>query len=136
MVKILPTTILLDTHVWLWMVNSPERLSAHAKRHILRECNERLLSAASAWEISIKFSRGKLPLPEPPGTFIPRLLNLTKTSSLAIQPNHAMQVANLPYHHRDPFDRMLIAQALVENIPIVTSDVWFSKYGVKVVKAN
>ncbi len=119
------------------MVSFPDRISNHAKRHILKESNERLLSAASAWELSIKYGLGKLTLPEPPSLFIPRLLTLTKTYPLAVQHSHAVRVADLPRHHKDPFDRMLIAQALVEDIPIVTSD-WavFAKYGVKIVKAS
>ena len=129
-------TILLDTHVWIWMVSSPERLSAHVRRHISREGNERLLSAASAWEMSIKFSKGKLTLPDAPASFIPRLLALTKTTPLPILHSHATRVADLPHHHRDPFDRILIAQAMVENIPIITADARFAKYNIKVIKAN
>lgn len=128
--------ILLDTQAWIWMVLSPERLSAHAKRHIMKEGNERFLSAASTWEISIKYGLGKLPLHEPPALFIPRLLTTTRTLPLAIQHSHAIRTADLPPHHKDPFDRLLIAQALVEDIPIMTSDFeMFSKYGVKIVKA-
>jgi PIN domain nuclease of toxin-antitoxin system len=129
-------TILLDTHVWLWMVNDPDRLSIHARRHILKEGNRRLLSVASSWEIAIKYSQGKLPIPEHPSSFIPRLLSLTKTTPLPITHVHAAQVASLPFHHRDPFDRMLIAQALVEDAAIVTSDIGFARYGVKIIKAN
>jgi PIN domain nuclease of toxin-antitoxin system len=114
------------------MVNSPERLSAHAKRHIMLERNERILSAASAWEIGIKYALGKLPLPEKPSDFLTRLLGTTRTYPLAIQQSHALRAAELPQHHADPFDRMLVAQAQAEGLVLMTADRQLKAYDVKI----
>lgn len=128
--------ILVDTQVWLWMVESPNRLGPRAKRHILAEGNERILSAASAWEIAIKYAIGKLPLPERPAEFVPRLLAVTRTYPMAIQHSHALRVAELPLHHADPFDRLIIAQAQIEGMPIMTADTQFKAYDVKIMWAD
>ena|SRR5437868_1931237 len=127
--------VLLDTHVWLWMILSPEKLSKHTRRHIERESEELLLSAASAWEISIKWKLGKLVLPVPPSEFVPEHLAATKTYPLGIQLNHALRVAALPQHHSDPFDRILVAQAQIERLPIITGDRAFKPYDVEVIPA-
>jgi PIN domain nuclease of toxin-antitoxin system len=127
--------ILLDTHVWLWMVTEPEKLSKHALRHINRDTEELLLSAASSWEIAIKWTLGKLTLPSSPSEFVAEHLAATKTYPLAIQHNHTLRVAVLPRHHSDPFDRLLIAQAQIERIPILTSDPHFKSYDVDVIPA-
>ena len=87
--------LLLDTHVWLWLTNSPEKLSRQAKRHLLSERNERVLSSISALEISIKYGLGKLPLPEPPSLYVPRLLSVTRTYPMAMQHSHALRLAEL-----------------------------------------
>src|SRR2546421_6528312 len=110
------------------MVSAPDRLSKRARRRILDIENERVLSAVSAWEIAIKYSLGKLQLPEPPEQFVPSRMALTLTSPLAVQLSHALQASRLPYHHRDPFDRLLIAQAQVEELPILTADADFKQY--------
>lgn len=122
---------LIDTNCWLWMVSEPERLSKPARNRILDVGNERVLSAASAWEIAIKYSIGKLKLPEPPVEFVPSRMALTLTTPLAIQVQHTLQAARLPLHHRDPFDRLLIAQAQIEKIPIMTADPNFKLYDVE-----
>jgi PIN domain nuclease of toxin-antitoxin system len=96
--------------------------------------NERVLSAASTWEIAIKYSLGKLELPEPPSQFIPSRMALTLTSSLAVELGHTFHVAALPFHHRDPFDRLLIAQAQLENLPILTADDVFEQYDVEIIR--
>ena len=127
--------ILIDTNCWLWMVSEPERLSKQARRRIVDAGNERVLSAVSAWEIAIKYSIGKLQLPEPPTEFVPSRMALTLTTSLAVQLSHALQASRLPFHHRDPFDRLLIAQAQVEKLPILTADRQFSSYDVEVIQA-
>jgi PIN domain nuclease of toxin-antitoxin system len=127
--------ILIDTHCWLWMVSDPERLSKEIRRRILDMGNERVLSAASAWEIAIKYSIGKLELPEPPLEFVPGRMALTLTTSLAIQVNHGLHASRLPMHHRDPFDRLLIAQAQLEKLPILTADRTFTKYEIDVMLA-
>jgi PIN domain nuclease of toxin-antitoxin system len=128
-------TILLDTHVWIWMTMAPERLSKHARRHIQKEKNELLLSAASAWEISIKWTLGKLTLPGTPAEFVSQHLAITKTYPLAIQHSHALRVAQLPRHHDDPFDRLLIAQAETEGVPILSGDPQFRGYAVDIIPA-
>jgi PIN domain nuclease of toxin-antitoxin system len=125
--------ILLDTQSWLWMAASPERLSADARSLVGSTENDLYLSAASAWEISIKFSIGKLRLPEPPGRYVASRLETMRVSPLAIEVGHALQVAGLPRHHRDPFDRLLIAQAQLEDLPILTSDPVFRAYDVKTI---
>src|SRR5688572_11728170 len=113
--------ILLDTQCWLWMAASPDRFSASARSLIETTENELYLSAASAWEIAIKYSLGKLRLPEPPARYVPSRLELLRTSALPVEHSHALHVAALPPHHRDPFDRLLIAQAQVEDLPILTA---------------
>jgi PIN domain nuclease of toxin-antitoxin system len=127
--------LLVDTHCWLWLAISPERISKHAMRHLKNEDNELFLSAVSAWEIAIKYSIGKLRLPVSPRELLPRLLTETQTYPLAVQHEHALRTAELPNHHTDPFDRLLIAQSQVERIPIVTHDRSFKLYDVKVIAA-
>jgi len=127
---------LLDTHCWLWWVAAPEKLSSDARGQIADKANTILLSAASSWEIAIKCSIGKLKLPEAPETFVPKRLVRDRISSLAIEHAHALQVAALPHHHRDPVDRLLIAQAQVEAIPIMTVDRQFGAYEVEIVWGN
>jgi len=126
--------ILLDTQVWLWMASAPERLTS--SRSLIDDLgHELLLSAASAWEIAIKQSIGKLKLEEPADRFVPSRSALLRTWPLAIEEGHALRVALLPMHHRDPFDRLLIAQAQLEHLPILTADPVFSRYDVTVIAA-
>ena len=122
--------LLLDTHVWLWWITEPERLSAGAAAAVEDGGNELLLSVASSWEIAIKYALGKLPLPEAPEEFVPKRLMRDGISTLHIEHRHALHVASPPFHHRDPFDRLLVAQAQLESIPLVTSDPKFLPYGV------
>lgn len=126
---------LLDTQCWLWMLAAPERLSATARRLVVAGENELLLSAASAWEIAIKHALGKLRLPAPPAEYLPPLLATSGVTPLPVLHGHALRVADLPPHHRDPFDRLLIAQAQIEGVPILTADRVFSRYEVEVVTA-
>lgn len=127
--------ILIDTNCWLWMVSEPDRLSKQTRRRILDIENERVLSAVSAWEIAIKYSIGKLHLPEPPAEFVTSRMALTVTTPLAVQLHHALEASRLPFHHRDPFDRLLIAQAKAEKLPILTSDRQFKLYDVEIIPA-
>ena len=124
--------ILLDTQCWLWMAAAPERLSRRGRRIVEDADNELLLSAASAWEIAIKHALGKLLLPEPPELYVPSRTIALRTVPLAIEHAHALRVATLPSHHRDPFDRLLVAQALIERLPVMTADPVFKRYGVAV----
>jgi PIN domain nuclease of toxin-antitoxin system len=127
--------LLLDTPVWLWMLAAPERLSRRSRGLVIAAENELVLSAVSAWEIAIKYGLGKLDLPESPSEYVPRLMDRTGVTPLAIYHRHALRVAMLPPHHRDPFDRLLVAQAQLEELPILTADRSFSLYDVAVIPA-
>ncbi len=127
--------ILLDTQVWLWMLAAPERLSEPSRGLVVATDNELLLSAASAWEITIKYGLGKLRLPEAPGDLIPRLMTRTGITPLPVHHRHALHVATLPPRHRDPFDRLLVAQAQLEGLPILTADRSFELYDVETLRA-
>ena len=127
--------LLLDTQVWLWMLAAPERLSRKSRALVVSPDNELLLSAASAWEIAIKYGLGKLQLPEAPAAYIPRLMTRTGITPLPVQHRHALRVADLPLRHRDPFDRLLVAQAQLEELPILTADPSFKLYEVEVIPA-
>lgn len=125
--------VLLDTHVFLWWITDDARLSPRARKIIADGENEIFFSAASGWEIAIKAGLGRLKLPEPPERFIPKQLELNAIQVLPVQLSHALHVYNLPQLHRDPFDRLLIAQAQVEKLPILSNDPQFSQYQVKVI---
>lgn len=113
--------VLLDTHVWLWMLTQPERLGQH--QQVLSDAGtDLLLSAVSSWEIAIKHALGRLPLPEPPASYVPSRMRSTGVLGLSVEHSHALEVAVLPPHHRDPFDRLLVAQARLEDVPILTAD--------------
>ncbi len=122
--------ILLDTHVWLWSILSPEKLGNEVRAMIEDAENEIFLSAASSWEISIKYRLGKLPLPEPPGTFIPQRLIRDDIRPLSVEHHHACRVSTLPGIHRDPFDRILIAQAQAEGLLLISADQQLEAYDV------
>lgn len=123
--------ILLDTQVWLWMLASPERLGAAARALVEDSANVLLLSAVSSWEIAIKYALGRLDLPESPESYVPGRMRTSGVTPMSIQHSHTLRVAALAPHHRDPFDRLLVAQALVEDVPILTSDPVFSHYGIE-----
>ena len=127
--------MLLDTQVWLWMLTAPERLSESTRALVVATDNELLLSAACAWEIAIKYTLGKLRLPEAPDDCIPRLMTRTGITPLSVHHRHALHVATLPSRHRDPFDRLLIAQAQIERVPILTADRNFARYDVETIHA-
>ncbi|MGH7627040.1 MAG: type II toxin-antitoxin system VapC family toxin [Gemmatimonadaceae bacterium] len=127
--------ILLDTQVWLWMLAAPDRLSRKTRTLVVSTDSELLLSAASAWEIAMKYGLGKLHLPESPDAYIPRLMSRTGITPLPVHHRHALHVATLPAHHGDPFDRLLIAQAQLEELPILTADRTFRRYDVTVLSA-
>ncbi len=119
--------LLLDTHVFLWLQTTPARVGAIVDTLAL-DTTELLLSPASSWEIAIKWSLGKLPLPEPPAAYVPEAMRIARVRSLAITHSHTLAVADLPDHHRDPFDRVLIAQSMVESIRLVTADPLMRRY--------
>ncbi|MBA3924611.1 MAG: type II toxin-antitoxin system VapC family toxin [Nostocaceae cyanobacterium] len=124
---------LLDTHAFIWWVTDDSQLSPTAKSIITDQDNVLYLSAASAWEIVIKVRLGKLDLPEPPEIYIPSRLIINQFESLPIEIVHALQVINLPDLHRDPFDRIIIAQSQVEKMPILTVDSKITSYPVDVI---
>ena len=126
---------LVDTQVWLWMLAHPERIGPKTTRLLGSEA-ELLLSAASAWEIAIKYRLGTLELPETPERYVPERMRLTGMTPLPVEHSHALGVATLADHHRDPFDRLLVSQALVEALPVVTADARLGRYGVDVVAAD
>jgi PIN domain nuclease of toxin-antitoxin system len=123
--------LLLDTHAFLWFVDADLRLSPKAKSLIEDPANRKFVSIATCWEIAIKVGLGKLNLGEPAATFLPRELGVNLFDILPIELAHATFVATLPHHHRDPFDRMLAAQALIETMPLVSVDAAFDPYGVQ-----
>jgi PIN domain nuclease of toxin-antitoxin system len=127
--------LLLDTQCWLWWFAQPERLNEEAIAHIADENNELWLSVASIWEIGIKVSIGKLPLPDPLDSYISSRMAQLRVRSLEITASHALQAAALPLHHRDPFDRMLIAQAQIEEMMLVSADSMFNKYDISLLWA-
>ena len=127
--------VLVDTHVWIWSLASPDRLSPESRGLLSSSRNVVYLSAASAWELAIKAALGKIELPEPVETYVPTRMARQGITALPITHAHALRVSTLPQHHRDPFDRLLIAQALVERLPILTADAAFDRYGVEVIRA-
>jgi len=122
--------LLLDTHAFLWWVAASGELSRKARSAIGSARNECFVSVASGWEIAIKVSLGKLRIDGALDRFLPEQLAANGFRALAIDLKHAARVATLPFHHRDPFDRLLVAQALEEDLAIVTADPVIAKYGV------
>lgn len=123
--------LLLDTHAALWWIGDDKRLLPSARRAIAKADTVRFLSAASAWELSIKSSLDKLRLPLPAGRFLEEQLPLNRIELLAITFADLTRVESLPFHHRDPFDRLLAAQALERDLAIVSTDRVFEEYGVR-----
>lgn len=126
-------TYLLDTHVWLWLLTTPERVNEEL-RQSLQLADKLWLSVASIWEIGIKYKLGKLPLPKPPGEFVPDHMAISGVTGLHIEAIHALGAADLPEHHKDPFDRMIIAQAQSERLSLVSADSAFHPYDVNLVR--
>jgi PIN domain nuclease of toxin-antitoxin system len=128
-------TYLLDTHVWLWLLTDEERIRPDLLAELRAAGTTLLLSAASSWEIAIKWSIGRLSLPASPETYVPGRLQRSGVTGLPVQHGHALRAASLPRHHRDPFDRLLVAQAQLESVTIITVDPAFEDYDVRVVRA-
>lgn len=124
---------LLDTHTFLWSNTDDPRLSRVVRDLIEDGGNEIVLSAVSAFEIAIKYARSRLPLPDPPGLWVTMRLNIQSLSPLPVEIVHALRVAELPLIHNDPFDRLLVAQAQLERLPILTSDPNIARYDVEVI---
>jgi len=124
---------LLDTHAFLWWITDDDSLSNRAREIIRDGRNELFLSAASGWEIAIKAGIGRLDLQGEPEKLIPEQMLLNEIQGLPVQMSHALHVHALPEHHRDPFDRMLVAQCQLEEMPIITSDPQIAEYEIEVV---
>jgi PIN domain nuclease of toxin-antitoxin system len=122
---------LLDTHVLLWWLIDDARLPKKIRNIIADADNELYFSAAGCWEIAIKAQLGKISLPGRPDRFLSDQLAANGIKSLPVQSSHALHVFNLPAHHRDPFDRMIVSQSQLEDMPIITSDALISLYEVK-----
>ena len=122
--------VLIDTHILLWFINNDPKLSLKTKV-LLQSDIDIAVSIASLWEIAIKLSIGKLTLPGSIEELFPLQLTLNQIDLLPIEVRHLQSLSKLPFHHRDPFDRLIIAQALVENIGLVSVDQVFETYGVK-----
>lgn len=121
--------LLLDTHAALWFLADDQRLGANARRHLADNANQVMLSAAVVWEVAIKRSLGKLVVPE---EYLSLLLG-ARIQALAVSIDHAAAVEHLPWHHRDPFDRILVAQASIEGAALVSQDAALRPYGVQLV---
>lgn len=122
--------LLLDTHTLLWFALSDPQLSGTATALIMDPANEKLISPASYWEVAIKISVKKYALSKPYEVFMNEAIDKNGFGYLHIEPKHTAVLATLPFHHKDPFDRLLAAQALVESIPIVSSDTALDAYGI------
>jgi PIN domain nuclease of toxin-antitoxin system len=120
--------LLLDTHTFLWFLLDDPQLSPTARDFIINPANDIEVSPATYWEIAIKISLGKYELPEPYDIFIEREITANDFHILPIEPKHTAVLTTLPFYHRDPFDRLLIAQAMVEDIPVLSIDSAFDAY--------
>ncbi len=127
---------LIDTQCWLWWFAEEERLNEGARKLIGNGENIIYFSAASSWEIAIKCSIGKLKLPESPEIYVPGRLASQGMMGMPVEHVHALRVASLPNHHRDPFDRLLVAQALTESVAVLTVDPLIAAYDVEAIWAG
>lgn len=118
------------------MQASPDRFSSEAQNLVRDSANDLLLSAASCWEIAIKYTLGRLRLPVRPSEYVPSRMESSGVLALPVQPHHVLHVATLPPHHRDPFDRLLVAQAQLEKLSLLTSDRQLAAYDVALRWAN
>ncbi len=125
--------ILLDTHAFLWSVMDDPKLSDRARSNFLDADNELLISAVTGFEIAVKYALGKLELAEPPRDFMENRIRNNALTQLPISLSHTYRLSHLPLHHRDPFDRLLISQALEEDIPLLSADSAFGLYDVEVI---
>lgn len=120
--------VLLDTNVFLWLQTAPDRLGRHLDL-VADPDNQLLVSAATSWEIAIKFGLDRLPLPEPPARYVPSRIRAIGAIGIPIEHAHVLAVADLPRHHRDPFDRLLVAQGALLDATLLTGDSRLERYG-------
>jgi len=123
--------LLLDTHALIWWLTGPERLNERARREIADLANDVYVSSATAWEMAVKTGLGRLPVPPNLQAWLPEQLSADRLMVMPVTLTHALGVKQLPLHHRDPFDRLLIAQAMTEDMLIVTRDRIFQGYPVR-----
>ena len=123
--------LLLDTHTLLWFALNDQQLSRTATALIMDSANDKVVSPASYWEIAIKISVKKYSLSKPYDVFIQEAIDKNGFGYLQIEPKHTAVLTTLPFHHKDPFDRLIVAQAMVEGISIVSNDTAFDNYGVR-----
>ena len=123
--------LLVDTHAFLWAAVESEKLSQTARDWWLNPVSELIISPASLWEIAIKVSIGKLQIDQPLDEFFDNQLLINDIRLLQELPSHAVRLASLPFIHRDPFDRMIVAQALCENLPLLSADAPLDNYGIQ-----
>jgi PIN domain nuclease of toxin-antitoxin system len=124
---------LLDTHTFIWWNQNAPELSPRARAFMADVENEIYLSAVSAWEIAIKYARGRLTLPEPPDQYIAQRIIYHRFTPLSIEMRHAVQVYDLPDIHRDPFDRLLVVQSKSEKLPLLTADITLAQYEIEII---
>jgi PIN domain nuclease of toxin-antitoxin system len=123
--------LLLDTHSFLWFIGGDPSLTPNARRQIEDPENQPSLSTASLWEMAIKVSIGKLSFGQPFESLLPAQMSINGIDLLDIEFPHLVTVSRLPFYHRDPFDRLLVAQAMVEQMPIISADSAFDAYGIQ-----
>ena len=126
-------THLLDTHAFLWFIAGSDQLSSHARARIEDENNDRLLSVAGLWEMAIKTSLGKLDVPLPFTRLVRTHVTGNAIDVLSIEPEHLDVQRQMPFHHHEPFDRLILAQAVAEDIPVISRDDAFAEYPVRVI---
>jgi len=124
---------LIDTSAFLWSISDSDKLSDNARQVIADFESELFISVASLWEIAIKTSLGKLELLLPFDRLIPEQLEQNAIAVLPIEVHHLSRIIGLPFHHRDPFDRLIIAQSLAEQLPVITKDAAFSQYPIQLI---
>ena len=124
--------LIINTHAFLWCTVKDERLSQKVIDAVEDIDNEIYLSVASVWEMVIKYQLGKLILPSVPDIFIAGQVEINEFEILPVNLYHALEIGNLPFHHKDPFDRMLIAQSKIENMPVISSDGRLKDYGIEI----
>lgn len=126
--------LLLDTHIFIWWADQPERLSSAALSALEDDANELVLSVVSVWEMQIKIQLGKLKLTLPLKELLKKQQETNDLTISAVALTHVLALDTLPFHHKDPFDRLLIAQSIEEGLTIVTADSQFSSYSVKLLQ--
>ncbi len=124
--------VLLDTHAWLWMMLDPQRIGPQTRALVAQPEHTFHLSIASTWELAIKHAAGRITLPEPPLTYVRTRTRADGITLLAVSLEHVCRAAGLPRYHADPFDRVLIAQAEIEDLVLLTHDQQIARYDVSV----